>query len=111
MGTPIEVTAKTKEKPEPVALAYDFGDNLDEMVGMFGAETVFSNARAQMKIGLQAAMRRYITEGKDVASLASAWKPGVTMERTVDPVAAIKAAFANWSAEDKKKFLRELQAA
>ena len=105
----LEVSAKTKDHPEAKVISYDFGENLDEMTKMFGADAVFSNARAQMKVGLQAAMRRYITEGKDVSTLPGLWKPGVSMERTVDPIAAVKAAFAGWSKEEKAEFLKSLQ--
>lgn len=109
MGTPIEVSAKTKDT-EPVTIGYDFGDDLAEMTEKFGAETVFSNARANMKVGLQAAMRRYITEGKDVNSLVGMWAPGVQLERKVDPIASTKALFASWTDEEKAAFLAELQA-
>jgi len=109
MGTPIEVSAKTKDS-EPQTIGYDFGDDLPEMTEKFGAETVFSNARAQMKIGLQAAMRRYITDGKDVSALVGLWAPGVQLERKVDPIAAVKAAFANMDDDAKAAFLAELQA-
>jgi hypothetical protein len=105
----IEVSAKTKDHPEAKVISYDFGDDLDSMVSLFGAETVFSNARAQMKVGLQAAMRRYIDDGKDVNTLPGVWKPGVTMQRSADPVAAVKAAFAGWSDEEKAAFLASLQ--
>jgi hypothetical protein len=109
MGTPIEVSAKTKDS-EPQTIGYDFGDDLSEMTDKFGADTVFSNARAQMKIGLQAAMRRYIADGKDVTTLVGLWAPGVQLERKVDPIAAVKSAFANMSDEEKAAFLADLQA-
>lgn len=105
----IEVTAKsTKVEGDPVTLEYDFGENLAEMCEKFGDETVFTNARANMKVGLQGAMRRYIEKGMDVTSLATAWKPGVQLERTIDPVAAVKAQFANWTDEEKAAFIASL---
>ena len=106
----IEVSAKSSKKPDVgiVSLEYNFGENLEEMRELFGDETVFTNARANMKVGLQGAMRRYIEKGQDVASLATAWKPGVQMERTVDPVAAIKSQFANWTDEQKAAFIAQL---
>ena len=110
MSGVIEVSAKSNKAPEKgtVSLEYNFGENLEEMKDLFGEETVFTNARANMKVGLQGAMRRYLEKGQDVASLATAWKPGVQMERTVDPVAAIKSQFANWTEEQKAAFIQSL---
>lgn len=103
----IEVTAKKDGSEGNVS--FDFGENLEEMVGLFGEGVTFSNARAQMKIGLQAAMRRRLEAGQPVDDLSTSYKPGVQMERIVDPIAAAKAKFATMSDEDKAAFLSDLR--
>lgn len=81
--------------PRTVEVMYDFGANIEEMVELFGEQSVYANAQAQMKVGLQAAMRRAITpdkEGKvstdeEVAEMAKSWTPGdrtVTRKSNVD---------------------------
>lgn len=102
----IEVPAK-KDDLE-ATITYDFGKDLDDMVEKFGGEVVFTNARANMKIGLQSAMRRYLVAGKDCSELVTAWKPGVQMERTVDPLSVAKKAYANMSDEEKAAFIANL---
>jgi len=103
----IEVSAKKDEKEGTIN--YDFGADLDEAVEMFGADVVFSRYRAAAKIDLQAVMRRYLAAGKDCEELAEKWKPGMVMERVVDPKAAAKNAFAKMSEEEKEAFLAELR--
>ncbi|MCK5604599.1 hypothetical protein KAR91_22110 [Candidatus Pacearchaeota archaeon] len=108
VGGTIEVNAKKDEKE--ATLNYDFGADLDAAVALFGAEVVFTNYRKSAKIDLQAVMRRYLTAGKDCAELVGIWKPGVTLERIVDPKAAAKNAFAKMDADEKKAFIAELKA-
>ena len=104
----IEVSAKTGEGAE-ASLNYDFGADLKDAVNKFGDEVVFTNFRKSAKIDLQSVMRRYLTAGKDVADLLNIWKPGVTLERTVDPKAAAKNAFSKMSDEEKRAFIQELK--
>lgn len=103
----IEVTAKKGD--EVASLNYDFGEDLNEMIDKFDENVIFTNARANMKITLQAAMRRRLEAGQPVEDLATAWKPGVQMERIVDPIAAAKAKYATMSDEEKAAFLEELR--
>ena len=104
-----KVTMEGGEVREGI-LQYDFGDGLSDAIEKFGDEVVFTNAVAQMKIGLQARMRAYLAEGKDVASLAAMWKPGVQLPKSVDPVAAVKGAFATMSDEEKAALIAQIQA-
>jgi hypothetical protein len=103
----IEVTAKKNEAEATVN--YDFGENLEEMTELFGDSVTFTNARSNMKIVLQAAMRRRLEAGQPVDDLATNWKPGVQMERIVDPIAAAKAKYATMSDEEKAAFLEDLR--
>ena len=106
----IEVKA-TKTGFDPVVTTFDFGANLDEMVEKFGGEVVFTQARAAMKIALQGIMRRYLENGKsveEIAAIAADWKPGVQMERTVDPIAAARKAMATMDDAEKQAFIEKL---
>ena len=109
-----EVSAKIPAKdgkPEKSAtINYDFGENLAKAVEMFGEDVVFSNAVANMKVRLQAVMRSHLENNKVVEDLVTGWKPGqVTTGGKIDPVSAVKDAFAGMSPEDKKAFLAQLK--
>ena len=106
----IEVSAK-KEGFDEVRIQYDFGANLAEMTEKFGEDIVFTNARANMKITLQGVIRRYIAAGKnasEIADVVATWKPGMQLERTVDPIAAARKAMANMDEDAKKAFIEKL---
>ena len=107
MSGVIEVSAKKNDTE--ATINYDFGENLEEMVEKFTDSVVFTNARANMKIVLQAAMRRRIEAGQPVDDLATTWKPGVQMERIVDPIAAAKAKYATMDEDQRAAFLEELR--
>jgi len=74
----IEIVARKDGKEANVY--YDFGDNLDEMIALFGDDVVFSNARSKMKIGLQANLRAYLKANQNIEKLMSNYKPGVSLE-------------------------------
>ena len=111
MSGVIEVSAKKVINGESheATIPYDFGENLKEMTEKFTDSVVFTQARAQMKIVLQAAMRRRLEAGQTCDDPPESWKPGVQMERIVDPFAAAKALFATKSDEEKRAFLEQLQ--
>lgn len=106
----LEVSAK-KEGFEEVTVQFDFGKNLAELTEKFGEDVVFTNARANMKITLQGVIRRYIAAGKtadEIAEVCANWKPGMQMERTVDPIAAARKAMANMDEDARKAFIEKL---
>lgn len=108
----IEVSAK-KEGYDEVTITFDFGKSLKELVAKFGEEVVFTNARANMKITLQGVIRRLIAAGKNQDEIATTlvdWKPGVQMERTVDPLAVARKAMANMDDDQKQQFIQNLLA-
>ena len=104
----IAVTAKKDGKEATVE--FDFGTGLDNAVELFGADVVFSRFRAASKIDLQSIMRRYLDAGKDCQDLLTIWKPGVTLDRVVDPKAAAKNAFSKMTPEERTAFIAELKA-
>jgi hypothetical protein len=111
-----EITAKKKigDVDKVATIAYDFGENLKDMVAKFGEEVVFTNARGSFVITAQAAMRRYIETGKpadEIAKIMGSWKPGVALARVVDPVAALTSQWGSFTPEKQAEILRQLKAA
>ena len=97
----VEITAKKNDRA--VTISYDFGENLQEMAEKFGENVVYTNARKSFIITAQAAIRRMIEAGRsdeEIQQKMSLWKPGVALERTVDPVAAL---MRSWSTMDEKQ--------
>ena len=109
LGKPgcIEIIAKKDGKQANVY--YDFGDNIEEMIELFGDNVVFSNARSKMKIGLQAAMRSYLKAGQDVGKLMAKFKPGVALEKLpADMSKATESYFAGLSEEEQDAMIARL---
>lgn len=108
----VEVSAK-KEGYAEVTITFDFGKNLGELTGKFGDDVVFTNARANMKITLQGVMRRLLEAGKsqeEISEFCANWKPGMQMERTVDPLAVARKAMAQMDDDAKQAFIEKLLA-
>jgi hypothetical protein len=91
---------------------YDFGDTLDAAVDKFGSDVVFSNFVANGKVAIQGIMRAKMKAGMNqegIQTLLDGHKLGMVMEKTtVDPLEAVKAAFATWSPEKKMEYLKQL---
>jgi hypothetical protein len=118
MGKMIEVdaTAQKKDKdgkavgtPMKCTVTYDFGDTLTEASKKFGENEVYSGFVANAKVELQAGLRRTLLAGGDVKAFATSWKPGVKVQRVVDPIAAAKAKYASMSKEERAAFLASLK--
>lgn len=94
-------------------IPYDFGDSLADATAKFGEKAVFDDFVASAKITLQAGMRRLLEAGKSEAEIASAlatWKPGVKMERMVDPVVSLMSKFGTMSEEEQLALIEKLKA-
>jgi hypothetical protein len=108
----IKATKKIGDVDKESMITYDFGGDLDGAIAKFGKEVVYANFVRSSVITAQAAMRRYMEDGKaqdEIISKMSAWKPGVPLERTVDPIAATLARFQSMSAEDQLELLNKLK--
>lgn len=109
----VEITAtKVIEGVEKSAtILFDFGADVNEAIGKFGAEVVFSNFKRSAVITAQAAMRRLMEANKtqdEIAESMKAWAPGVSLERSMDPVKAIQNKFATMSPEDQQALIDQL---
>lgn len=91
-----------------ITVQYDFGDNLSEMVKLFGEAVVYNHALDNMVIALQAKVRGAMkgTEKREPASdpeivkMTAEWKPAIG--RTIDPakqIADMKAKIARLTPE------------
>ena len=79
---------------ENATVNYDFGDNLDASVALFGKEIVHAIFIEQSVVKLQAVMRSLLTKGKkqeEIAAEVANWKLGTTRARMMDPVKAFEA--------------------
>lgn len=108
-----EITAnKTVEGDERTAsIVTDLGDNLEDATAKFGADVVFSNYKRAVTITAQAAIRRMLEQNLEqdtVTNKMASWKPGVALDRSVDPVAALKAKMSTMTPEEKAALLEEL---
>ena len=96
------------------AITVQTGETLEEMIQMFGADAVKSNAESNWIVTLQAAVRGGLKRGETQeqiqARLGNA-KMGVKVTGAkIDPVQAYLAQFAAATPEAQKKMLAELQA-
>lgn len=92
--TEIKASKEINGEKREAAIAYDFGETLEDAVAKFGADVVFTNFKRTATITAQAAMRRELEGGKgeeEIVAKMAGWKPGVAMERVVDPVGTITA--------------------
>jgi hypothetical protein len=110
--TEIKATKEINGVEKAAAVAYDFGATLDEAVAKFGAEVVFTNFKRTAVITAQAVIRRMLEGGKseeEVATVMGAWKPGVALERTIDPVATLVGKWDSYSPEEQNEILKKLK--
>jgi len=111
----VEVKAKDgkDEGAKEAAVLVDLGENAQDAIDRFGADVVFSNYIANVKIGVQAGIRRYLKAGLDVAGIQAKFdnfKPGVTMDRVVDPIAALAHKMATMTPEEREAAFAALRA-
>ena len=96
------------------AFAYDFGDTLEIARKKFGDDIIFSNFKANAKITAQAAIRRMLEDKKspeEIAAKMKDWKPGVALERVIDPVSALLGRWDSYTEEEKASILKKLKTA
>jgi len=108
----VEVKAKAPKLEKEAAVMVDLGENVQDAISRFGEEVVFSNYIANVKIGVQSGIRRYLEAGlsqEEIQSKFENYKPGVTMDRVVDPVAAMAAKLSKMSPEERAAAFEELR--
>lgn len=111
----LTITTNAPKADRSLEVKYNFGDNLEDAVALFGAEVVFSNFKQNAVIALQGLVRRHLEMKEDkrktdeqILATVNAWKPGVATVKTTDKKAIIMEAFGKMSAEDQKALLEQL---
>jgi hypothetical protein len=115
-----EITAKAgQEEDAPSAtVVYDFGDDLEEAVELFGADVVYKRFLAAATVDIQALIRRGLTRvdkdkqpnpmsTEELQTQVSEWKPGVTKARKSKTEKA-QEAFESLSEEERNALLASL---
>lgn len=94
---------------EVAKIFYNFGSDLETMTTLFGPEVVFSYAKGQMVIRLQAAMRSRMSANADVAGLETEFKPGIALPKTPkDMSKATENYFMTLSPEEQNAMIEKL---
>lgn len=115
-----KISARTKDRPTPVEVEYDFGDgSLKGLVARFGEDVVASRAKSALVIDLQALVRRHLDakefkgSPEDVAKIkkaAAEWKPTVSNGVRRSAAEKIEDSVAKMSPEEQKALLAKLTA-
>jgi len=95
-----------KQRVLTASMEYNFGASLQESVELFGEAPVHSAFVAASIVSLQGNIRSGLDRGEDEAAIRvrlAPWKPGVTMHRVSDPIAALKAQFASGTMTEEEK--------
>jgi hypothetical protein len=102
------------EETSPSAeVTYDFGDNLEQAVEIFGAEVVFSRFKAAAIVDLQALIRRHLDSdppksAEEIQALATEWRPGVSTRKRKSTKEKAEDLFSQMSAEERTALLESL---
>lgn len=101
-----------EENEEKVELLneFNFGENLDEAIQMFGEDNVFDAYVRNAKVQVQNMIRRAAETGKseeDIEGMISNFKIGDSISFK-DPKTSVKKALEGMSAEDRAAMLEEL---
>ena len=109
--TEITAAKEVNGEKKTATVAKDLGENCQDAIEKFGAEVVHTNFKSAAKITAQAAMRRYMEAGKnteEITTLMEAWKPGVAMDRVIDPVAALVSRWDSYTPKEQQEILAKL---
>ena len=113
-----DITAKRGrgDEIEGETCSYNFGDNLDESVKLFGKESVHNGFAAQSTIALQSYMRSHMnpeneggaTLGDKLQKVVDGWKPGAKAPG-ISKQEKAKRSLESLSPEDRAAILAEFK--
>lgn len=122
----MEVSARITGQKEPTKVQYNFGNNLDEMVKLFGGDLVFNKALDALVIDAQSNVRRIIKKGlehkvdgkpapktadaiqKEASAWAANWKPSAATGVRRSAAEKVGDLISSMSPEEKAKLLATL---
>jgi len=119
-----DVTAKTPDSGRELTVSFNYGANLQDMTSKFGEAIVYSQAQANIRINLQALLRRHMVdtfdkEGKKTADaksdvelreLVAGWKPGMAARARKSPKDKLAALLEKISPDERAALLKEAAA-
>jgi hypothetical protein len=109
----MEVKATRPKFEQEATVNVDFKATVAEKVEWTSEQIVNDAVEDSWVITLQSAMRRWLEAGKsevEIQTLASEWKPGVTVRGAVDPIQSTLGKFAKMSTEEQEAFMEALKA-
>jgi len=110
-----EVSAKSPKMERETLAVVNYGSTIEESIEMFGADAVNSNAFANWRVTLQAAIRRGHLAGKsdeEIQNELANAKMGVAVSGgSVDPIQASLAKFKLMDADEQADYLEQLRQA
>jgi hypothetical protein len=91
---------------------YNFGENLEEAIDLFGTEVVYKRFKAAVVVDLQGIMRRHMSAkeplfGDDLQAKIDEWKPGVQKARKSKTEKALSL-LEGMTADEKAEFIASL---
>ncbi len=92
--------------------SYDFGGDFDEMVSIFGAETVYHHAKSSLRVGFQQGLRAWAGQGfnqKKMEEAAEKWEPPSGRPRGKTKIEKATELLKNMSEEERDMLLATLQ--
>ena len=107
----MQVSAKVGLEGKPTVVDYNFGNNLEEAVELFGESVIFEKFRAQSVVNLQSFIRTQQNAEKsdaDIKKSVADWRPGIK-KAAIPKTERLKKDFDNLSDEEKKSLLASLQ--
>lgn len=112
-----EINARSPKLDRDTTVMVEYGETIEETLEMFGGEAVNSNAYANWRVTLQAAIRRGHEAGKsdeEIQDMISKCKMGVAMTSgrgKADPIQQSLAKFKQMSPEEQQEYLEKLREA
>ena len=108
-----QISAKSPKLDRETAVAVNYGETVEESIQMFGAEPINSNAFANWRVTLQAAIRRMHEAGKtdeEITKELTDAKMGVAVTGgRIDPIQASLATFKTMTKEEQAGYLQKLR--
>jgi hypothetical protein len=112
----ISARAGTDEDAPSATVTFDFGDDLDGAVELFGADVVFSRFVSAATVDLQALIRRNLSgeepkSEEEIQGIVSEWRPGVSTRKRKSAKEKAAEAIDALSDDERQALLDSLMAA
>jgi hypothetical protein len=109
----IHAEAPKLTPPRGCSCSFDLGENLDQLVSMYGAAAVYASAVDDLTVSVQSLMRRGMKAGKtddEIQELINTFRPGTSVRIAGDPLKAASVEFDKLDAAAQDKYIADLMA-